>query len=76
LVGIANRDVSYDRLVASLTPFSNVDFDRVVFDDSRCTITKTRIMGHHQQIVRVDSEDTSAISFAIEEAIIEAAKDA
>ncbi|WP_288193228.1 D-glycero-beta-D-manno-heptose-7-phosphate kinase [uncultured Phyllobacterium sp.] len=76
LVGIANRDVSYDRLVASLTPFSNVDFDRVVFDDSRCTITKTRIMGHHQQIVRVDSEDTSAISPAIEEAIIEAAKDA
>ncbi|MGA1804744.1 D-glycero-beta-D-manno-heptose-7-phosphate kinase [Rhizobium sp. HT1-10] len=74
LVGVANRDNGFVRLTESLNQFGGVDLSGVVMDESRSTITKTRVLGRHQQIVRVDSEDNSPFAAAIEDALIEAAK--
>lgn len=74
LVGVANRDDGFARLTDSLRQFRGIDLSRVVIDETRSTITKTRIIGQHQQIVRVDSEDTSPFATRIEDALVEAAK--
>lgn len=49
----------------------NVTEDRGIFvDEKRPTIVKTRIIAHHQQVVRVDLEKKSPISSAIEKKIV------
>ena len=48
----------------------NVSDSRGIFvDESRPTTVKTRIIAHHQQVVRVDMEKKSAISSHMEEQI-------
>lgn len=41
----------------------------IIIDEKRPTIVKTRIIAHHQQVVRVDLEKKSSVSAAIENQI-------
>ncbi len=41
--------------------------ERLIEDPSRSTITKTRIMAHKQQVLRLDEEDTHPLSAEIEQ---------
>ena len=44
-----------------------VDAAAVVADDTRPTTTKTRVVAHSQQVVRIDEEKPGAISAAVED---------
>lgn len=60
VIGICGADAAAQALKALLT--SKGITDEMVVDDQRPTITKTRIMAHKQQILRLDDESTRAIS--------------
>ncbi|MEJ7712221.1 MAG: PfkB family carbohydrate kinase [Pyrinomonadaceae bacterium] len=47
-----------------------IDTDGLITDDKRPTTTKTRVIAHNQQIVRVDSELRTCIGADIEEALL------
>lgn len=73
LVGLCGRDAARDQLVACLTEIGDVDCTRLVIAPERRTTQKLRIIGAHQQIVRVDHEDAPPSDPALEDACIEAA---
>ena len=66
LVGIAGQDENYARLMAALAPYPAIDTTGVIVTNARSTTTKTRIIGHHQQIARIDREDATEISGELE----------
>lgn len=55
-VGLTGTDDAGHRLIRSLEEL-NVPTSGVVMDSRHQTIKKTRIIAHHQQVVRVDRED-------------------
>ncbi len=57
LVGIVGDD-NNGRILKGLMSEKNVEVEGVVVDKSRPTILKTRVIAHHQQVVRIDREDT------------------
>lgn len=61
LIGVIGKDKSADIITDSMN-YSNISASGIVVDDSRCTITKTRIVAGTQQIVRIDEEDTKPFS--------------
>lgn len=46
------------------------DYRGIIIDARRATIVKTRIIAHHQQVVRVDFEQKEPLTAAIEDKII------
>jgi D-beta-D-heptose 7-phosphate kinase/D-beta-D-heptose 1-phosphate adenosyltransferase len=60
IAGIVGDDTSGDRVGELLTK-SGVALDGVVRDGERPTTTKTRIVAHSQQLVRIDHESHAAI---------------
>ena len=76
VVGVSGRDEARDRLVACLEAAGGVDCSRIVATPDRRTTTKLRIVGAHQQIVRVDHEDVVPCDAALEARCIAAALDA
>jgi D-beta-D-heptose 7-phosphate kinase/D-beta-D-heptose 1-phosphate adenosyltransferase len=66
LVGIAGQDENYARLMAALAPYHAIDTTGLIVTNARSTTTKTRIIGHHQQIARIDREDATEISGELE----------
>lgn len=61
LIGVIGKDKSADIITESMN-YSNISTSGIVIDDSRYTITKTRIVAGTQQIVRIDEEDTKPFS--------------
>ena len=57
IVGIVGND-NNGRILKGLMAEQNVNIDGVVTDESRPTTLKTRVIAHHQQVVRIDREDT------------------
>jgi rfaE bifunctional protein kinase chain/domain len=57
--GIVGADAAGKRLLGMLRALGAVT-DAVVVDRERCTIEKTRIIAHHQQVVRLDREEPVA----------------
>ena len=61
LVGLVGMDREAGQLRDALAE-CGVAADTLIAEDGRQTTSKTRVIASHQQIVRVDEEDTSAIS--------------
>jgi len=57
LVGLAGQDAARDELVALLDAMGDIDCDGIAAVRGRRTTRKLRVIGAHQQIVRVDHED-------------------
>jgi D-beta-D-heptose 7-phosphate kinase/D-beta-D-heptose 1-phosphate adenosyltransferase len=70
LVGLAGQDNDFGKLSAELDKIGSVDLSGVLATSARSTTTKTRILGHRQQIARLDREDAAAISDEIEQGLI------
>ena len=64
VVGVAGNDPEAARLCDVLRECGAADVE-LIRDPSRPTTTKTRVIATHQQIVRVDDEDTSLLSPAL-----------
>jgi len=73
LVGVAGRDSAFAQLSEQLQRAGRVDLSTTVFDDSRGTTTKTRLLGHRQQIARIDRETLRPVAPEIETQLIERA---
>jgi D-beta-D-heptose 7-phosphate kinase/D-beta-D-heptose 1-phosphate adenosyltransferase len=55
VIGVIGDDIIADRMMEELRN-GGINTDNIVRDSSRPTITKTRIIAQHQQVVRVDKE--------------------
>lgn len=56
LVGLAGQDANFKRLASELDRYRRIDRSGILTMPSQITTTKTRILGHQQQIARLDSE--------------------
>ncbi|ESQ17069.1 MAG: D-glycero-beta-D-manno-heptose-7-phosphate kinase [Thiohalocapsa sp. PB-PSB1] len=72
--GITGRDSHRNRLLALLTE-QGIDTDCVLIDATRPTTTKTRVIGDHQQMLRIDAECSGAIGADVAERLIQAFAD-
>jgi D-beta-D-heptose 7-phosphate kinase/D-beta-D-heptose 1-phosphate adenosyltransferase len=69
LVGLVGKDAAAERVKAALRE-SGVVPALAVSEGERPTTVKTRIVAHHQQIVRADREVAEDASGALEEALV------
>ena len=74
LVGLAGGDAGFQRLRGLLDAIGRIDLSGTVLDAARATTTKTRVVGHRQQIVRIDRESVEPVPAALEDALIEAGR--
>jgi D-glycero-beta-D-manno-heptose-7-phosphate kinase len=75
VAGVVGRDAAGERLRDALVR-TGVE-DALAFDDrGRPTTHKTRIIAHHQQVVRADREDAGEIGSALEDAVGKAVRTA
>jgi rfaE bifunctional protein kinase chain/domain len=75
LVGVVGKDRAAERLWQELGD-CGVTPALVAADNGRPTTVKTRIVAHHQQVVRADREHSDDIPAALEERVIAAVRDA
>ena len=68
LSGVVGKDLDA-KYLASMLSLRNISSHGLVADPSRRTILKERIMGEHQQMLRVDYEDTHPLSPLIQKKI-------
>ncbi|MBU1727600.1 MAG: D-glycero-beta-D-manno-heptose-7-phosphate kinase [Candidatus Omnitrophica bacterium] len=68
LVGVVGRDKNSEILLSELRK-RKIDSNGVFIESSRHTTLKTRIIAGHQQVVRVDWENTEPLSRAINKKI-------
>jgi len=71
LVGLAGQDGARDELIALLGRIGDIDCTGIAAVPGRRTTKKLRVIGAHQQIVRVDHEDTIPCSTEIEAGFLE-----
>jgi D-beta-D-heptose 7-phosphate kinase/D-beta-D-heptose 1-phosphate adenosyltransferase len=76
LVGLAGHDADFNKLVAELDRIDGIDLSGLLVVPTRRTTSKTRILGHQQQIARLDREDLLAIPLELEQGLIARAVDA
>ncbi|GGE89037.1 D-glycero-beta-D-manno-heptose-7-phosphate kinase [Sphingomonas prati] len=76
LVGITGEDVARDQLIAKLCGMGDIECGGLVAAGDRRTTQKLRIIGAHQQIVRIDHEDVGIDDPALDEVCIAAARTA
>jgi D-beta-D-heptose 7-phosphate kinase/D-beta-D-heptose 1-phosphate adenosyltransferase len=70
LIGLVGEDDASIKL-KQLLKLRNIERDHLIHDPDRRTTVKTRIIGHNQQVVRADREDTKSIRAEIEAMIID-----
>ncbi|WP_036257321.1 D-glycero-beta-D-manno-heptose-7-phosphate kinase [Methylocapsa aurea] len=73
VVGLTGVDGARDQLLNLLHDHGRVDVSGVIAVDGRPTTRKLRVLGAHQQIVRVDQEDTSPFGEEVEDRLVAAA---
>jgi D-beta-D-heptose 7-phosphate kinase / D-beta-D-heptose 1-phosphate adenosyltransferase len=73
MVGLAGQDAARDELVDSLERLGEVDCSGIIAAPGRRTTRKLRIIGAHQQIVRVDHEDVLPCTADVEQSFLAAA---
>jgi D-beta-D-heptose 7-phosphate kinase/D-beta-D-heptose 1-phosphate adenosyltransferase len=76
VVGLTGEDAVRDQLIASMSAMGGVDCSGVIATSDRRTTRKLRIIGAHQQIVRIDHEDVVPCSPMVEQRCIDAVRDA
>ena len=69
IAGVVGNDERAGMLKEALRE-KGINTDGVITDDSRPTTLKTRVVAHHQQVVRIDREKIEAISSDILDKII------
>lgn len=74
VVGVVGNDDARQELITALATGGDIDCSHLVTAPGRQTITKLRIIGAHQQIVRVDQEDNSPLAPELEAQIIATAR--
>ena len=74
VVGVVGEDEPRWQLIRALTACGDCDCSGVIATPDRQTIRKLRIIGAHQQIVRVDLEDVRALDAETEERCLAAAR--
>ncbi|MEI7541726.1 MAG: D-glycero-beta-D-manno-heptose-7-phosphate kinase [bacterium] len=67
--GVIGQDDKAKKLTSYLKK-ENVDVSAIVTDKNRPTTVKTRVIAHHQQVVRIDKEQKNDISLATAKIII------
>jgi len=70
LCGIVGKDY-FGKTLFSIIDKSHINTGLIVKDNSRPTTLKTRIMAHHQQVVRVDWESVEFLSSKINRLILD-----
>ncbi len=73
LVGVAGPDDGYATLSALLDAHGGIARDRVVVHDRCRTTRKTRLLGHNQQIARIDHEDRGPLPPEVDARVSEGA---
>lgn len=75
VIGVAGNDYEGDRIRLSAKEKSASQRDEfLIAEDSRPTTTKTRIIAHHQMVVRADRENRKPVNGETEARIIAAAR--
>jgi rfaE bifunctional protein kinase chain/domain len=69
VAGVIGRDVAGDRVRESLAR-AGVQDALVLAEDDRPTTMKTRIIAHHQQVVRADRERSDDVDSALAQAVL------
>jgi len=70
VVGITGADEARTSLIGALQQQGRVSSDGIVIDPDRPTTQKLRIVSAHQQIARIDFEDSGALSPELEAKVI------
>lgn len=70
IVSLIGTDAEGDLLLSELEK-SGMDTTGILRDETRPTTTKTRILGGHQQMLRLDSESTAAPNEVLEARFVE-----
>ncbi len=73
LVGVAGPDDAFATLSRLLAAQGGIALDDVVINRDCLTTRKTRLLGHHQQIARIDQERREPQPDAIQDAVVERA---
>lgn len=73
MIGVVGNDDS-GKALRSLISEQGFPTDGVVTDDSRPTTVKTRVIAHHQHVVRVDREVKNDVSELIQQKILDVLK--
>lgn len=76
LVGVVGDDEARLQLLGALSACGEIDSSGAVVATDRQTIQKLRIIGEHQQIVRIDREDKTPFSAELTERCIAAGRTA
>ncbi len=76
VVGLTGQDSARESLVELLHAHGEIDVRGIIAVAERPTTRKLRVLGAHQQIVRVDHEDTSPCNGVIEDRLLQASFDA
>lgn len=69
LIGLVGADETAGLLICELEK-GGVDIAGILTDPDRPTTTKTRVIGGHQQMLRLDNESTGSPSEAVEAALL------
>jgi D-beta-D-heptose 7-phosphate kinase/D-beta-D-heptose 1-phosphate adenosyltransferase len=70
LVGVVGRDPAADNLRNELQRLG-VEAGGIVVDSNRPTTSKTRIIGHSQQVLRIDHEDQRPLTTSVEDILLQ-----
>jgi D-beta-D-heptose 7-phosphate kinase/D-beta-D-heptose 1-phosphate adenosyltransferase len=73
LLGVVGGDAAADRLRDALAR-SGIDTTGLCVDAGRATTTKTRIVAHSQQVVRLDCEERAPLSPRLEDGLLRGAE--
>jgi len=73
LSGVVGDD-TYGREVIELIKGLGLKTDGIIRDSHRCTSTKTRVLGHNQQMIRIDREKKHAVDNDITKKILRSLK--
>lgn len=71
MIGLIGNDNEGQRLLAAMSEYG-IDTQSMISTAARPTIAKTRILGGHQQMMRLDQEITSALSTTETEQVTQA----
>jgi D-beta-D-heptose 7-phosphate kinase/D-beta-D-heptose 1-phosphate adenosyltransferase len=69
LAGVTGQDTERERLLALLMG-QGIDTEGVLVDVNRPTTTKTRVVGNHQQMLRIDAERMGSIGAVLADRLL------
>ncbi|NBV42370.1 hypothetical protein EBR96_06350 [bacterium] len=70
LLGVIGKDSTGDRLLNALK-FNHISTTDIIVSATKPTILKSRIIAHHQHVVRVDREDSSPIDRTLQKTLFQ-----